>query len=118
GASLERTDAVLRRVESIIAATPGVESYNTVGGLAMLTNTYQPNVGSLFLRLKPWDDRTTPEESLQGILRHLRGEMGKLSEAVAFPFIPPAIPGFGAAGGFNFVLQDRSGTLTTQQLGS
>jgi len=117
GASLERTDAVLRKIEGILVSTPGVESYNTVGGLAMLTNTYQPNVGSLFIRLKPWDERTTREESLRGIIGHLRTEMSKVSEAVAFPFIPPAIPGFGAAGGFNFVLQDRSGTLSTEQLG-
>jgi HAE1 family hydrophobic/amphiphilic exporter-1 len=117
GASLERTDAVLRKIEGVIAKTPGVDSYNTVGGLAMLTNTYQPNVGSLFIRLKPWDDRTSAEESLRSILLHLRAEMGKVSEAVAFPFIPPSIPGFGAAGGFNFVLQDRSGTLSVEQLG-
>jgi HAE1 family hydrophobic/amphiphilic exporter-1 len=117
GASLERTDAVLRKAEAIIAATPGVDSYNAVGGLAMLTNTFQPNVGSLFIRLKPWDERKTPETSLRGIVLHLRAEMAKLPEAVAFPFFPPSIPGFGAAGGFNFVLQDRSGTLTVAQLG-
>jgi HAE1 family hydrophobic/amphiphilic exporter-1 len=117
GASLERTDAVLRSVEAIVAATPGVESYNTVGGLAMITNTFQPNVGSLFIRLRPWDERTTPETSLRGIIGHLRREFAQLPEAVAFPFLPPAIPGFGAAGGFNFVLQDRSGTLTVEQLG-
>jgi HAE1 family hydrophobic/amphiphilic exporter-1 len=117
GASLERTDAVLRQVETIFAGTPGVESFNTVGGLAILTNTYQSNVGSFFVRLKPWEERTTPEESLRGIIAHLRREMSKLPEAIAFPFFPPSIPGFGAAGGFSFVLQDRSGTLSVDDMG-
>jgi HAE1 family hydrophobic/amphiphilic exporter-1 len=117
GASLERTDAVMRQAEAIVAKAPGVDSYNTIGGLAMLTNTFQPNVGTLFIRLKPWDERTTPEDSLPGIIGHLRREFAKLPEAVAFPFIPPSIPGFGAAGGFNLQLQDRSGTLSVAQLG-
>jgi HAE1 family hydrophobic/amphiphilic exporter-1 len=109
---------VLRSVEAILANTPGVESYNTVGGLTMLTNTYQPNVGSFFIRLKPWEERTAPGQSLRAIVAHLRWEMAKLPEAIVFPFLPPSIPGFGAAGGFNFVLQDRSGTLTVDQLGA
>jgi HAE1 family hydrophobic/amphiphilic exporter-1 len=117
GASLERTDAVLREAERIIAKTPGVETFNTIGGLGLLTNTFQPNFGTFFIRLKPWEDRTSDEESLRGIIGHLRAELGRLPEAVAFPFIPPSLPGFGAAGGFNFMLQDRSGTLTVAQLG-
>jgi len=116
-ASLERTDQALRQAEAVLAATPGVEAYNTLGGLGVLTNSYQSNFGTLFARLKPWDERTTDEESLRGIIGHLRTELAKIPEAVAFPFVPPSIPGFGAAGGFNFLLQDRSGTLTTAALG-
>jgi HAE1 family hydrophobic/amphiphilic exporter-1 len=116
-ASLERTDAVMQKIETIFSRTPGVESYNTVGGLAMITNTFQPNVGSFFIRLEPWDQRTSPEESLAGILAHLRRELAAVPGAIAFPFVPPAIPGFGASGGFNFILQDRSGTLSAQELG-
>jgi len=116
-ASLERTDQALRQAEAIMAATPGVESFNTIGGYGVLTSTYQSNVGTLFARLKPWEERTTPEESLRGIITHLRGELARIPEAVAFPFVPPTIPGFGSAGGFNFILQDRSGTLTTERLG-
>jgi HAE1 family hydrophobic/amphiphilic exporter-1 len=118
GASLERTDAVLRKVEAIVGGASGVESYNTVGGLALLTNTFQPNVGSLFLRLKPWDERRDATTSLAGIMAHLRLGLGKLPEAIAFPFVPPSIPGFGAAGGFTLLLQDRSGTLTVEQMGA
>jgi HAE1 family hydrophobic/amphiphilic exporter-1 len=116
-ASMERTDAVLREVERIFATTPGVESFNTIGGLSMLSNIYQPSSGSLFVRLKPWDERKGPGLSMPEILAHLQRELAAIPEAICFPFIPPTLPGFGAAGGFNFILQDRSGTLTVQQLG-
>jgi hydrophobe/amphiphile efflux-1 (HAE1) family protein len=86
--------------------------------MALLTNSFQSNVGSMFLRLKPWGDRTTPDTAMPAIIAHLRRELSRLPEAVIFPFLPPSIPGFGAAGGFNFVLQDRSGTLTVPQLGA
>jgi HAE1 family hydrophobic/amphiphilic exporter-1 len=118
GASLERTDAVLRQAEAIVAKTPGVETFNSIGGLGMLTNSFQSNFGTFLIRLKPWEDRTSEEEQLRRIIGHLRQELGRLPEAVAFPFIPPSLPGFGAAGGFNFMLQDRSGTLTVPQLGA
>ena len=118
GASLERTNAVMQRIETIFTRTPGVESFNTVGGLAMITNTFQPNVGSFFIRLEPWDERTTPDESLAGVLAHLRLELAAIPGAIAFPFVPPAIPGFGAAGGFTFLLQDRRGTLSVNELGA
>ncbi len=116
-ASLDRTDRVLADVESIIAATPGVEAYNTIGGFGALTSTFQSNVGTFFVRLKPWEERTTPEESLPAIIGHLRASLSRVPEALAFPFIPPTIPGFGASGGFNFFLQDRSGTMTVEELG-
>ena len=52
GASLERTSEVLKKVEEILAKTEGVESYQTIGGYGVVTNTYQSNYGSLFARLK------------------------------------------------------------------
>ena len=116
-ASLGRADEVLRQVEKVISETPGVESFTTVGGLGFLTNSYQPNFGSLFIRLKDWGERTTPETSLRGIIGHLQRELSRIPGAVAFPFLPPTIPGFGASGGFNFLIQDRSGSMTVEQLG-
>lgn len=118
GASLERTDKVMRQVESILSKTPGVESFNSIGGLGIMTNSFNPNYASFFARLKPWDERKTKEESLRGILGHLQMEFSKISEAIVFPFIPPSISGFGASGGFNFILQDKSGTLSVNQLGT
>jgi HAE1 family hydrophobic/amphiphilic exporter-1 len=115
--SIERTDQVLRQVEAILARTPGIDSYTTVGGLGMLTNSFSPEFGSLFVRLTPWEERGTHELHVKGIMEHLRIELAAIPEAVIFPFMPPTISGFGAAGGFNFLLQDRSGTLSSQELG-
>ncbi|HSC77576.1 MAG TPA: efflux RND transporter permease subunit, partial [Candidatus Acidoferrales bacterium] len=117
GASLERTSAVLAQVEAILAKTEGVDSYNSIGGYGILTSSFQPNFGSFFVRMKPWEERETKELHVRGIMASLQRELVKLPEAVAFPFNLPTISGFGAAGGFNFLLQDRSGTFTVQQLG-
>jgi HAE1 family hydrophobic/amphiphilic exporter-1 len=117
GASLERTAAVLSSVEDILAKTEGIESFQTIGGFGVVTSTYQPNFGTVFVRLKPWEERHTPELRIKGMLAHLQRAFSGIPEAVIFPFNLPTISGFGAAAGFNFILQDRSGTLTVDQLG-
>jgi hydrophobic/amphiphilic exporter-1 (mainly G- bacteria), HAE1 family len=116
--SLQRTDQVCRNIEEIIKKTPGVESYNTIGGLAMLNNTFTTNVASFAVRLKPWAVRKDPREKLPGVMAHLQREFRTVPEAIVFPFAPPTLPGFGAAGGFTFMLQDRSGTLSVEELGA
>src|SRR4029450_7068802 len=117
GASLERTSAVQEKVEAILAKTAGVDSYNTIGGYGILTSSYQPNFGSFFVRLKPWEERQSKELHVRGGMATLQRELSQISEAVVFPFNIPTISGLGAASGFNFLLQDRSGTLSVQQLG-
>ncbi len=117
GASLERTSAMLAQVEAILAETEGVESYSTIGGFGAVTSTFQPNFGTIFLRLLPWDERPGPELHAKGIMAGLQAKLARIPEAVAFPFNVPTISGFGASAGFNFLLQDRSGTLSVAELG-
>ena len=117
GASLERTSAVLREVEGILAQTEGVESYQTIGGFGLVTSTYQPNFGTVFMRLDPWAKRQGDALHVRGIMTRLAAQFMRIPEAVIFPFNIPTISGFGAAAGFNFILQDRSGTLTVERLG-
>jgi HAE1 family hydrophobic/amphiphilic exporter-1 len=117
-ASLERTKEVSRRVEEVLARTPGVQAYNVIGGMSILSGTFTPNSATYFIRLHPWAERTTPETSLRGIVRNLSMGMAGIPEGLAFPFVPPTLPGFGASGGFNLLLQDRSGTLSVQELGA
>jgi hydrophobic/amphiphilic exporter-1 (mainly G- bacteria), HAE1 family len=116
-ASLERTSAVLAQVEQILAKTEGIEAYSTIGGYGVVTNTYQPNYGTIFSRLKPWHDREAPELKLKAMMKKLQSQFVKIPEAVIFPFNIPTISGFGASAGFNFLLQDRSGTMDVAQLG-
>jgi HAE1 family hydrophobic/amphiphilic exporter-1 len=118
GASLERTGAVLTEVERIVAKTPGVEAFTTIGGYGVVTNTYQPNFGTIFARLKPWEERHGPELHVKGIMAAVGREVAAIPEAIIFPFNIPTISGFGASAGFKFLLQDRSGTLTVEQLGA
>jgi HAE1 family hydrophobic/amphiphilic exporter-1 len=117
-ASLERTSAVLRRVEEIVGKVGAVDSYQTIGGYGAVTSTYQPNFGSLFVRLKPWEERHEEALHVKNIMAQVNRELAQIPEAVAFTFNIPTISGFGASSGFNFLLQDRSGTLSVDALGA
>jgi HAE1 family hydrophobic/amphiphilic exporter-1 len=108
---------VLKKVEEILAKTEGVESFQTIGGYGVVTNTYQSNYGSMFARLKPWEDRHGDELHVKGIMAGLQKQFAAIPEAVIFPFNIPTLSGFGAASGFNFLIQDRSGSMTVEQLG-
>ena len=117
GASLARTGEVLKKVEEILAKTEGIESYQTVGGYGVVTNTYQPNYGSIFARLKPWEERHGAALHVKGIMAGLQKQFAAIPEGIVFPFNIPTLSGFGAASGFNFLVQDRSGAMTVEQLG-
>jgi HAE1 family hydrophobic/amphiphilic exporter-1 len=119
GASLERTSAVIRKVEDILSKmkTEGIDSYQAIGGYGMVTNTYQPNYGSLFVRLHPWEERKDPALKVFGIMAKLQREFRDIPEAIIFPFNIPTLAGFGASSGFNFLLQDRTGSMSVLELG-
>ena len=117
GASLARTSAVLKKVEDILAKGEGIDSFQSIGGYGLVTNTYQPNYGSLFVRLHPWEERKGAALHVKGIMATLSREFAGIPEAVVFPFNIPTLSGFGAASGFNFLIQDRSGTMSVTQLG-
>jgi HAE1 family hydrophobic/amphiphilic exporter-1 len=109
-ASLERTNAVCRKVETILAATDGVEYYNTIGGFSLLNRVSASYNGFFFVALKPWHERTGANVQARAILQALNGRLSKeIPEAAAIAFMPPSIPGLGSSGGFSFWLQDRSG---------
>jgi HAE1 family hydrophobic/amphiphilic exporter-1 len=108
-ASLQRTDAVMRKMDDILAHTHGVQGYDAIAGFSLLSNTSASYTGFYFLQLDPWHERETPELSAEGLMRTLNQKMrSEIPEAIGFAFGPPAIPGLGTAGGFTFMLQDRS----------
>jgi HAE1 family hydrophobic/amphiphilic exporter-1 len=108
-ASLERTDAVCRKIENILAKMPGVKYTTTVAGFSLLSFVRTSYNGLFFITLKEWSDRKTREEQYHEILQRVNYELSKLPEGFAFSFSPPAIPGVGTSGGFTFVLEDRAG---------
>ena len=116
-ASLQRTAEVARQVEQAIGEEPMVDSYNTLLGTNFLSNANTPYVATFAVRLKPWEERPGDEGDVTAIMGRLKQRLQGLTEAVIFPYTPPTIPGFGAAGGFTVVLQDRSGQMTIAELG-
>lgn len=112
GASLERTEAVLKRMDGVfeeMKETHGVSDWVSVGGFSLLTGTNGSNLGLVAIVFDPWEDRQTQQKRLRGIMRKLQTEFAQIEEASAFAFIPPSIDGLGAAGGFQMQLQDRGG---------
>jgi len=108
-ASQERTAAASRDVEKILSETPGVQYYSSVIGFSLLSYVRTSYNAFYFVNFKPWSDRTTRAEQYQEIKARLNKELSKLPEGTAFSFSPPAIPGVGTSGGFQFVLEDRAG---------
>ena len=101
-ASLQRTDAVCRKIEAILSQTPGVKHVTTTIGSSLLSGVQCTYSGFFFVTLKPWKERKQHEEFYQEIKARLNRELMGLPEAVAFAFSPPAIPGAGASGDIYF----------------
>jgi hydrophobic/amphiphilic exporter-1 (mainly G- bacteria), HAE1 family len=109
-ASLERTSQTATQIENILANTPGVKYTTSVIGFSLLSFVRTSYNAFFVVTLKPWDERTTRAEQFQAIKAHLNQQLSRLPAGIAFSFSPPAIPGVGTAGGFTFILEDRSGS--------
>jgi hydrophobic/amphiphilic exporter-1 (mainly G- bacteria), HAE1 family len=110
GASLERTRAIVDQVEKIIMNTPGVEESTCFVGFSLLSFVRTTYNATFFVNFKPWDKRATRDQQFQTLKAHLNQQLSRVPGAIAFGFSPPAIPGVGTAGGFTFMLEDRSGS--------
>jgi HAE1 family hydrophobic/amphiphilic exporter-1 len=108
-ASTERTDLVARKIEDVLAHTPGVARTTTVLGFSLLSFTRSTYNAFFWVTLKPWGERTDRQTQFQVIKARLNQALSQLPEGIAFDFSPPAIPGVGTSGGFTFVLEDRAG---------
>jgi hydrophobic/amphiphilic exporter-1 (mainly G- bacteria), HAE1 family len=110
-AALARTDAVCKRIDALLARTPGIATFNTVVGFNLQTRVTAGNFGFYFVNLKPWDERRSPDMEVQQVIARLRAAFPKeVPEARVFVVPPPTIPGLGPGGGLSMWLQDRSGT--------
>jgi multidrug efflux pump len=109
GASTERTDAAVRKIEEATAKLPGVNTYFVLGGLDIATGTSNSNVATLIATLKPWDERHSDELQIDSILAQAQGAYAGIPEAFSFAFGLPPILGLSPTGGFQFMLEDRAG---------
>jgi HAE1 family hydrophobic/amphiphilic exporter-1 len=114
GASLQRTDEALKRVEDIVMDTPGVSSAVALAGLNILNNLNVPNSATMFIGLEDWEERTSPDLHAGAIAREWNRKFFALPGAKVFAFGPPPLPGYGNVSGFSMQLQDRTGGTIEQ----
>jgi HAE1 family hydrophobic/amphiphilic exporter-1 len=108
-ASLERTSAASRKIEEMLSKIPGVQYTTSVVGFSLLSLVQNTYSAFFFVTFKPWSERNKPEEQYAAIKANINKQLGGLTEGIAFAFPPPAIPGVGTSGGFQFILEDRAG---------
>jgi HAE1 family hydrophobic/amphiphilic exporter-1 len=109
-ASLARTDEVCRRIEQLLGQTDGIDGTTTVAGFSLISRVSADNTAFYFVALKPWEERRAAAQQARAMVDGLNRQlMTEIPDALAFAFMPPAIPGLGDSGGFSFWLQDRSG---------
>jgi HAE1 family hydrophobic/amphiphilic exporter-1 len=116
-ASLQRTEAACKDIEGILATTPGIAHFDAIAGFNLLSQSSSTYSGLFFVSLKPWDERKGKETSADGVALALNKRFHGLAQGTVFAFGPPPIQGIGTAGGFDLMLQDRSGVGTPSELG-
>ncbi len=107
GSSLERTNQVAEKLQKIAGDIEGVQSVSSLAGYEILTEGTGANTGTCLVNLKSWEDR---KHSVQEIMTELEDKSKEILGATIEFFPPPAVPGYGAAGGFELRLLDKAGT--------
>ncbi len=109
GATLDRTEDVIRRMSDIALKTPGVEHAVAFPGLSINGFTNSSNAGIVFAVLKPFEERRSPELSGNAIAMQLNKSYSSIQEAFIAMFPPPPVAGLGTIGGFKLQVEDRAG---------
>ena len=108
-ASRQRTDEVVSRVERMILADSSVARTVTLVGLDLLTFSNQPNSATMFVGLKPWEERKKKSQSVDAIVQRVGFGLYQMKEAFSFAFNFPEIPGLGRTAGLELNPQARAG---------
>jgi multidrug efflux pump len=110
GASQDRAQAVAQKAAQFLLHVPGVQTVATAGGFDLLTGSVRSNAFTMFVILRPWDERRSPDTQLFPILQRANYGFYSYPEAIGFAFPLPALPGVGAVNGFQFMVEDRNAT--------
>jgi HAE1 family hydrophobic/amphiphilic exporter-1 len=106
-ASLSRTKAAVDKITAILNSDPAVEVATSITGYSILTGAMASNGGTLFVVLKHWDDRPDRDNLVFNVARRINGQaFARVPEAQVYAIAPPAVPGMGAVGGLEVMLQD------------
>ncbi|MEM8883023.1 MAG: multidrug efflux RND transporter permease subunit [Planctomycetota bacterium] len=108
GASLSRTDAVVKRVMKIAQETPGIRGAVGFAGFSGATRTNASNAAAIFTPMHPAKERAAQGLTIDVVLADLRARLGGIDEAFIFVLAPPPVRGIGTGGGFKMQIQDRS----------
>jgi multidrug efflux pump len=108
GATLDRTEDVIRRMGEIVLKHPGVENAIAFPGLSINGFTNSSNSGIVFVSLKPFDQRKRADQSGGAIAGQLNKEFGAIPDAFIALFPPPPVQGIGTTGGFKLQIEDRA----------
>ena len=114
-ASLERTDAVIRKVSDIAKAIPGVKDTMAFPGQSIHGFTNAPNAGLVFIMLDEFEKRKSSDKSGTAIAQQINAKLAGLQDATVMVFPPPPVLGLGTTGGFKMMVEDR-GNLGYQEL--
>lgn len=107
GSATERTVDVLHRMMKQLDSIPGINHYAALGGLNAVNFATKSNSATIFVQLKPWDERKTPETQKDSLISIMQKKLSQTKEASVVVISPPAIPGLGNTGGFSFILQEK-----------
>jgi len=110
-ASLSRTQEIANKADEIFKNIPGVATRTVVTGYSLLDSGFKTNAGTIFVTFSDFEERykdvdTAKKENARAILQAYFAEVRKIEGAIVIPIAPPAIPGIGTTGGFEFWLQD------------
>ena len=109
GTSGEKTAAVLQKVEALIRGEEGVKHTVALEGLNVITSTNQTNCAVVFARLEDWHERGTPGLRAAGMVEKLQAKVSSVRDAMVMVLQPPPIRGLSQTGGFELMIEDRSG---------
>ncbi|MFC0775564.1 efflux RND transporter permease subunit [Terrimonas alba] len=113
--STTRNVEMLLEISKRIRSLPEVKVVGGLAGLNIVSFANKSNAGTIFVMLKPWDERKGKEHHVQTVIAKIRAMTADIKEARVLPIAPPAIPGLGATSGFTFELQQTSSTDDIQQ---
>ena len=109
GASVQRTNEVVGKLERYYLSVPEIHSTDALVGQNFVFSTRGSNSATMFLPLRLWDQRTRPDQHVQSLIQAAFGEFAKIPEAVILAFNAPSIRGLGATGGFSAQIEDPAG---------